>query len=666
MDKNINQIKQTIILKYTIALSLIAILSTIAFYTLKTTLEHSNNTGYIVNISGKQRMLSQHIALDIHRIHMKISEDEHSIATNNNLYKQVLKKHTQEFMEANKVLSTGKFQNGATYSLSPSIYNMYFGDMNLAQRVEAYATTANKLLSDVNHKDIDEIVHYIDSNSEILLIDLNKVVNQYQLEGEEQLKDMSDLETIVWVATIIMLLLEVIFIFQPMVRHITKLLNSKKDILTHLEDTIEIRTMKLAEANDKLQDLAYHDPLTGLRNRLTLEQDVEESIIQHGKHKAPYAVVMFDIDWFKEVNDTFGHDIGDLVLKEFSSIYKASVRETDKIYRTGGEEFVIIFNRIGYKDTIKLVQKICTTVREHIFKVNDEEFSKTVSVGLYHSSLVELHDVRSVLKSIDAALYNSKVNGRDRVTSVDSRMKLEEAAEITAAIKLIFTDKSLNTLVRIDEGCTLSDCSELQTIKENSSNFKSIIHVEDVQLLDNIGSNINKDKPYITTLRILNENDEVYIYRAEILEDKDNNIVVNLQSSKDIAKQISDAVLIQNFHAMLDNTTDFMYFKDRYHSFTGASETLVPLTSANKREEFIGKIDYELFPKELADEYFKLERQVFDGKLKMAQDFQPTEDNDGNKGWVDNRKYPIYNQAKAIVGLFGIARVISDDEYSKR
>lgn len=423
MDKNTNQIKQTITLRYIIALSLIAILSTVAFYVLKTTLEHSNNTGYIVNISGKQRMLSQHIALDIHRIHMKITEDEHMIPTNNTLYKQVLKKHTQELLEANKVLSTGKFQNGTTYSLSPSIHNMYFGDMNLAKRVEIYATTANKLLGDVSHKDIDEIVHYIDTNSEILLIDLNKVVNQYQLEGEEKLKYMSNLETTIWVATIVILLLEVIFIFQPMVRQIMNLFNSKKEILDNLEDTVQIRTIKLAEANNKLIDLASHDPLTGLRNRLTMEQDIEESITQYSKHKAPYAVVMFDIDWFKEVNDTYGHDIGDRVLKEFSDIYKASVRETDKIYRAGGEEFVIVFNRINYEDTVKLVQKICTTVREHIFKVNDEEFSKTVSAGLYHSSLIELPDVHSVLKSIDVALYTSKNNGRDRITLVEPKSK---------------------------------------------------------------------------------------------------------------------------------------------------------------------------------------------------------------------------------------------------
>lgn len=67
----------------------------------------------------------------------------------------------------------------------------------------------------------------------------------------------------------------------------------------------------------------------------------------------------------------------------------------------------------------------------------------------------------------------------------------------------------------------------------------------------------------------------------------------------------------------------------------------------------------------MADEYFKLERQVFDDKLKVAQELQPTEDNEGNKAWVDNRKYPIYDTDGTITGLFGIARVISDYEYSQ-
>jgi PAS domain S-box-containing protein len=113
---------------------------------------------------------------------------------------------------------------------------------------------------------------------------------------------------------------------------------------------------------------------------------------------------------------------------------------------------------------------------------------------------------------------------------------------------------------------------------------------------------------------------------------------------------------------MLENTDDYIYFKDRNHVFTAASKSLVSLTSAHKREDLTGKIDYDVFDKELADKYFKLERQIFDGKLKIAQELQPTLDKDGNRGVVDNRKYPIHNEKGNIIGLFGIARILSEQK----
>jgi len=173
---------------------------------------------------------------------------------------------------------------------------------------------------------------------------------------------------------------------------------------------------ELSLQKDILSYQAHHDLLTGLRNRLTLKEDIENLIAQHKEHGAPYAVLMLDIDWFKNVNDTYGHDIGDLVLKELSKILLSSVRESDKIYRVGGEEFVILFNRIDYEDAVSISEKIRLLVQQHIFKANAEEFSKTISGGLYHSSSTNMSDVRLILKAIDEALYESKTQGRNKIT----------------------------------------------------------------------------------------------------------------------------------------------------------------------------------------------------------------------------------------------------------
>lgn len=413
-NKSVTKIQKEITLRYIVALSLIAMLSTFAFYTLHNVLAESQDTGQIVNISGKQRMLSQHIALDVHRVHNASS----SLSTYSELERKILNSHTKEMFQANKKLSTGVLSHDSSYKLSNTIKEMYFGDMNLSARVEHYIGLAEQFSKIDKHSEMDELVRQIDSLSEPLLKDLNSVVLQYQREGEEKLSNMQSLETIAWIATIFTLLLEVIFIFQPMVRKIVFLKLENDTVLQHLEDTVEIRTLHLEKANDKLAHLALHDPLTGLKNRLTLEQDIELAIQKYKEHNAPFAVLMFDIDWFKKVNDEYGHNVGDIVLKEISSILLAAVREGDKVYRAGGEEFVILLNRISYEHTANIAEKIRRIVQKHIFKVEDKEFSKTISCGLYHSSLVESSNVGSVLKLVDIALYKSKNNGRNRVTDV--------------------------------------------------------------------------------------------------------------------------------------------------------------------------------------------------------------------------------------------------------
>ena len=412
-----NDIPQNIVtIRYILALALIAILSTIAFFSLQIILKESEHTGEIVNISGKQRMLSQRIALDIHRIHHNVmSYPTEAVIKNKQILKD-LQEHSKEMLKGNKILSTGVVNSKVTLELSPEINGMYFGDMNVSARVQEYVNIAQKIGESTNSNAIDTLIEMIDDRSEVLLRDLNKIVHQYQLEGEETLDYMQFIETVAWLLIIFTLLLEIIFIFQPMVKKIA-LVNSEKDaLLKHLSDEVELRTMHLEKANRELNNLAFHDPLTGLKNRLNLEKDIQFALDKSHNFKAPYGVLMFDIDWFKTVNDTYGHAVGDKVLIELSEILISSVREEDKVYRAGGEEFVILLNRVSFEDTQKVAEKIRSLVQSHVFYVDDIEFSKTVSGGLFHSSLIEVANVKGVLKFVDNALYASKSNGRNCVT----------------------------------------------------------------------------------------------------------------------------------------------------------------------------------------------------------------------------------------------------------
>ena len=134
-----------------------------------------------------------------------------------------------------------------------------------------------------------------------------------------------------------------------------------------------------------------------------------------------------------------------------------------------------------------------------------------------------------------------------------------------------------------------------------------------------------------------------------------------LQDAASLKQMVEESMLLANFYAMMEATDDYIYFKDRNHIFTGASQTLVSLTDPTEHwTDMIGLTDYDVFPEEYADKYYSLEKQIFSGKVAVAQETQPTLDNNGKKGWVDNRKYPIKDKNGTIIGLFGIARDITE------
>jgi len=133
-----------------------------------------------------------------------------------------------------------------------------------------------------------------------------------------------------------------------------------------------------------------------------------------------------------------------------------------------------------------------------------------------------------------------------------------------------------------------------------------------------------------------------------------------LEDAKSLPRTLNDAAAMANFRAMMDNTDDFIFFKDRNHVFTGASQTLVAVCDpAEHWTDLLGQTDYDVFPEAFADAYYKLEKQVYAGG-DVAHEVQEYLSKEGRKGWVDNRKYPIRDATGEIVGLYGIARDITE------
>ena len=408
-----HELKSNFTKRYVIAISLIALLSSGAFYVLNLALKQSDSTALVVNISGKQRMLSQRVAsLSQQYYFHRFQNTEH---IDPEMIRHDLLNAITEMRAANDALSSGRLKEGISVELSSAIRELYFGETKLKERVEEYLNLAEGMTLSRTPQETLKHLQQIVVFSNPLLFDLNRAVLQYQKEGEEKIKAVNTLEMLVWIVTLVTLLLEVIFIFQPMANKIRELFQEVLWNQEHLEHQVAMRTMNLEQTNAKLLQLASHDPLTGLKNRLNMETDLEALIVQHEKHHLPYAVVMFDIDWFKGINDTYGHEVGDFVLIEIAKIIKNGIRMQDSAYRSGGEEFVVIFNRITLEHVIEKAEAIRHQIEEHLFLFNDVEIRCTISGGIYHPDHVESGSVQGVLKLADDALYNAKHSGRNTI-----------------------------------------------------------------------------------------------------------------------------------------------------------------------------------------------------------------------------------------------------------
>ncbi len=154
---------------------------------------------------------------------------------------------------------------------------------------------------------------------------------------------------------------------------------------------------------------AYQDYLTGLWNRRFMELEFTKV-----KGFENNVIVMSDIDFFKKVNDTYGHNAGDYVLKEISSIFKQNLRETDTVCRWGGEEFLFLMKNTSKADVLSRIERIRSIVEKTKFRFNDIEFNVTVSFGV---ALIEPNlTVFEGIERADKSMYHSKQNGRNRIT----------------------------------------------------------------------------------------------------------------------------------------------------------------------------------------------------------------------------------------------------------
>ena len=198
--------------------------------------------------------------------------------------------------------------------------------------------------------------------------------------------------------------------------YMIKPLNSPEEILLKCISKIKTKWLydEFESLNKELYIKATTDPLTGLYNRRHVMEYLKQVFYNIERYDSKYGIMMFDIDFFKKVNDKYGHDIGDLVLIQFANRLKQFIRKSDMFGRFGGEEFVCILNNIS-EDNFKIVtKKFLDLVRSMVIDTGKENFSITMSIGgaLCSSGSEPL----STLKKVDQLLYKSKETGRNRGT----------------------------------------------------------------------------------------------------------------------------------------------------------------------------------------------------------------------------------------------------------
>jgi len=189
-----------------------------------------------------------------------------------------------------------------------------------------------------------------------------------------------------------------------------------KGYLNESAPVLEARTYM-----DLLKEQSIIDPLTGLYNRRFLEEVINTITAQIKRRDTTLGILAIDVDYFKQVNDVYGHDAGDKVLVEVAKTIKSSIRESDIAVRYGGEEFLVLLMDVQPGSTVHVAEKIRTEVESKVIDIGTAQLKKTISIGVSEFP-VESDKIWQCIKFADVALYRAKEEGRNRVVRFTADM----------------------------------------------------------------------------------------------------------------------------------------------------------------------------------------------------------------------------------------------------
>jgi len=197
----------------------------------------------------------------------------------------------------------------------------------------------------------------------------------------------------------------------PAWENISAVKNAAGQITNYVAIFSDISVLK--ESEERLEHLAHHDILTGLPNRLRFTANLEQAIESAKRHTQKVALLFLDVDKFKHINDTLGHDIGDKLLIEFSKRLKKCVRAEDTVARLGGDEFTIVLTEIEHsEDACLIADKIVKEIRKpFIFDKQTVDTSTSIGISIFPDNA---NSYEELMRTADSAMYHAKATGRNR------------------------------------------------------------------------------------------------------------------------------------------------------------------------------------------------------------------------------------------------------------
>ncbi|MCI5046123.1 MAG: diguanylate cyclase [Aquisalinus sp.] len=376
---------------YVVALIMIALASVGIHWAERETIVRQEQNAQLINIAGRQRMLSQRIvALDL-----LLRNTEPRTAAHTRL-ESSLQEAVNLMSDSHRRLTQGDLVIPETAPLYAAVEQLYFDASRLDYRVKAFLSDVMPSPGRITTASPDQS-QTLAEQAELLLPDLNNAVSLYEQNARAEIHRIENFTQAGVLFILGLLLAEALLIFRPLGK-------------------------RLHGAEAHLQAIAATDSLTGCHNRRGLMSAAKSSLAYFSRHRREVATIVFDIDHFKKVNDTYGHGTGDEVIKFVVDRALASIRASDIMGRIGGEEFVIFCPDTNHEQAGVVAEKIRKVIESTPYRDGPLDIRVTCSFGVFAYQPDKNSDPAWFIERADEALYAAKRAGRNRVRFTDLQL----------------------------------------------------------------------------------------------------------------------------------------------------------------------------------------------------------------------------------------------------